>query len=144
MLYRVYPLHVYLFFRPKTGILMLNMGGPETLDDVHGFLLRLFSDKDLIPLPVQRYATRGNTGTFTNSFFQGSLLLDKTYWFFLEETCKYIWIFCYFSTLRWHRWNTVYYQYRLNRKCMRCVLGYLVDKWGTCPGVEVASRTAVC
>lgn len=39
--------------KPKTGILMLNMGGPETLDDVHGFLLRLFSDKDLIPLPMQ-------------------------------------------------------------------------------------------
>ena len=35
--------------------MMLNMGGPETLADVHGFLLRLFSDKDLIPLPVQRY-----------------------------------------------------------------------------------------
>ena len=32
---------------------MLNMGGPETLDDVHSFLRRLFSDKDLIPLPVQ-------------------------------------------------------------------------------------------
>ncbi len=42
--------------RPKTAVLMLNMGGPETLDDVHGFLLRLFSDKDLIPLPVQEYA----------------------------------------------------------------------------------------
>lgn len=40
--------------RPKTGILMLNMGGPETVDDVHDFLLRLFSDKDLIPLPAQR------------------------------------------------------------------------------------------
>ena len=33
---------------------MLNLGGPETLDDVHGFLLRLFSDKDLIPLPAQK------------------------------------------------------------------------------------------
>lgn len=41
---------------PKTGILMLNLGGPETTDDVHGFLLRLFSDKDLIPLPAQRYS----------------------------------------------------------------------------------------
>ena len=34
---------------------MLNMGGPETLEDVSDFLLRLFSDKDLIPLPVQRF-----------------------------------------------------------------------------------------
>ncbi|XP_055343437.1 ferrochelatase, mitochondrial-like isoform X2 [Paramacrobiotus metropolitanus] len=37
----------------KTGILMLNLGGPETTSDVHDFLLRLFSDKDLIPLPAQ-------------------------------------------------------------------------------------------
>ncbi|XP_063815711.1 ferrochelatase, mitochondrial isoform X1 [Pseudophryne corroboree] len=39
--------------KPKTGILMLNMGGPETLDDVHDFLLRLFLDKDLMTLPAQ-------------------------------------------------------------------------------------------
>ncbi|KAJ8402119.1 hypothetical protein AAFF_G00373540 [Aldrovandia affinis] len=39
--------------KPKTGILMLNMGGPEKLDDVHDFLFRLFMDKDLMTLPVQ-------------------------------------------------------------------------------------------
>ncbi|EDO40867.1 predicted protein [Nematostella vectensis] len=39
---------------PKTGILLLNLGGPEKQEDVHGFLLRLFSDKDLIPLPAQK------------------------------------------------------------------------------------------
>ncbi|CAF1653674.1 unnamed protein product, partial [Didymodactylos carnosus] len=39
--------------RVKTGVLLLNMGGPETVDDVYDFLLRLFSDKDLIPLPAQ-------------------------------------------------------------------------------------------
>lgn len=39
--------------KPKTGILMLNLGGPEKLEDVHDFLLRLFLDKDLIPLPAQ-------------------------------------------------------------------------------------------
>uniref|UniRef100_A0AAY5ENS7 Ferrochelatase n=1 Tax=Electrophorus electricus TaxID=8005 RepID=A0AAY5ENS7_ELEEL len=39
--------------KPKTGILMLNMGGPEKLEDVHGFLLRLFMDTDLMQLPVQ-------------------------------------------------------------------------------------------
>lgn len=39
--------------RPKTGIVMLNLGGPETVEDVHDFLLRLFMDKDLIPLPFQ-------------------------------------------------------------------------------------------
>ncbi|XP_033367379.1 ferrochelatase, mitochondrial isoform X3 [Parus major] len=32
---------------------MLNMGGPERLDDVHDFLLRLFLDRDLMTLPAQ-------------------------------------------------------------------------------------------
>ena len=40
--------------KPKTGILMMNMGGPEKLDDVYDFLFRLFSDRDLIPLPAQK------------------------------------------------------------------------------------------
>ena len=34
--------------------MLLNMGGPETTDDVHDFLLRLFSDRDLMVLPAQR------------------------------------------------------------------------------------------
>lgn len=38
---------------PKTGILMLNMGGPQTTDEVHNFLLRLFKDRDIIQLPFQ-------------------------------------------------------------------------------------------
>ncbi|EDV25725.1 uncharacterized protein TRIADDRAFT_50124 [Trichoplax adhaerens] len=33
--------------------MMLNLGGPEKTEDVHDFLLRLFMDKDLIPLPAQ-------------------------------------------------------------------------------------------
>ena len=40
--------------KPKTGILMLNMGGPRKSDEVHDFLLRLFSDRDIIQLPVQK------------------------------------------------------------------------------------------
>ncbi|XP_069987737.1 ferrochelatase, mitochondrial [Penaeus vannamei] len=40
---------------PKTGILMLNMGGPQTTDEVHEFLLRLFKDRDIIQLPFQDY-----------------------------------------------------------------------------------------
>ena len=43
----------YFSRKPKTGILMMNMGGPETLDEVHDFLLNLFMDRDLIQLPVQ-------------------------------------------------------------------------------------------
>ncbi len=42
--------------KPKTGILLLNMGGPETTEEVHDFLFRLFSDRDLMKLPAQRYA----------------------------------------------------------------------------------------
>ncbi|CAF3561316.1 unnamed protein product [Rotaria sordida] len=40
--------------RVNTGILLLNMGGPETTDEVFDFLNRLFSDKDIMPLPAQK------------------------------------------------------------------------------------------
>lgn len=39
----------------KTGILMLNMGGPKNLDDVEPFLRSLFLDNDIIQLPLQKY-----------------------------------------------------------------------------------------
>lgn len=38
---------------PKTGILLLNLGGPATLDAVEPFLLRLFADREIIQLPFQ-------------------------------------------------------------------------------------------
>lgn len=41
--------------KPKTGILMLNMGGPQTTDQVHDYLLRIMTDRDMIQLPFQRY-----------------------------------------------------------------------------------------
>lgn len=41
--------------RPRTGIVLLNLGGPETLDDVEPFLLRLFADREIIQLPFQRW-----------------------------------------------------------------------------------------
>ena len=34
---------------------MLNLGGPETLDDVQPFLLELFADREIIQLPFQRW-----------------------------------------------------------------------------------------
>ena len=37
----------------KTGVLLLNMGGPEKVEGVYDFLFRLFSDPDLIPLPAR-------------------------------------------------------------------------------------------
>ena len=39
--------------KPKTGVLMLNMGGPRNSEEVHEFLGNLFADKDIIKLPVQ-------------------------------------------------------------------------------------------
>lgn len=33
-----------------TAVVLLNMGGPATIPEVHGFLARLFADGDLIPL----------------------------------------------------------------------------------------------
>src|SRR5213595_3195293 len=40
---------------PKTGIVMLNLGGPATLDDVEPFLLELFADREIIQLPFQKW-----------------------------------------------------------------------------------------
>jgi ferrochelatase len=39
----------------KTGIVMMNLGGPATLDDVEPFLLQLFADREIIQLPLQRW-----------------------------------------------------------------------------------------
>ncbi|XP_057851923.2 ferrochelatase-2, chloroplastic isoform X2 [Cryptomeria japonica] len=35
----------------RVGVLLLNLGGPDTLDDVQPFLFNLFSDPDIIRLP---------------------------------------------------------------------------------------------
>ena len=37
---------------PLTGIVLLNMGGPDTLSAIRPFLARLFSDRELIRLPL--------------------------------------------------------------------------------------------
>ena len=39
----------------KTGIVMMNLGGPATLDQVEPFLLELFADREIIQLPLQRW-----------------------------------------------------------------------------------------
>ena len=36
----------------KVGVLLLNLGGPETMEDVEGFLYNLFADPDIIRLPT--------------------------------------------------------------------------------------------
>jgi ferrochelatase len=40
-------------YQVKTGILMLNMGGPRTGEEVEAFLRNLFADRDIIKLPWQ-------------------------------------------------------------------------------------------
>jgi ferrochelatase len=39
----------------KTGIVMMNLGGPATLDQVEPFLLDLFADREIIQLPFQSW-----------------------------------------------------------------------------------------
>src|SRR5689334_9264451 len=36
---------------PKTGILLLNLGGPDNLDAVEPFLMNLFCDPEILELP---------------------------------------------------------------------------------------------
>jgi protoporphyrin/coproporphyrin ferrochelatase len=39
--------------KAPTAVVLLNLGGPSTLDEVEPFLLELFSDREIIPLPFQ-------------------------------------------------------------------------------------------
>lgn len=39
---------------PKTGIVMLNMGGPTDISQVHDYLLRIMTDTDMIQFPVMQ------------------------------------------------------------------------------------------
>ncbi|XP_055315842.1 ferrochelatase, mitochondrial [Sitodiplosis mosellana] len=39
--------------KPKTAVLLLNMGGPQNTDQVHDYLLRIMTDRDMIQLPFQ-------------------------------------------------------------------------------------------
>jgi protoporphyrin/coproporphyrin ferrochelatase len=39
----------------RTGIVMMNLGGPATLGEVEPFLLELFADREIIRLPMQRW-----------------------------------------------------------------------------------------
>ncbi|XP_051157353.1 ferrochelatase, mitochondrial [Leptopilina boulardi] len=41
--------------KPKTAILMLNMGGPSKLDQVHEYLLRIMTDRDMVQMPFQSF-----------------------------------------------------------------------------------------
>ena len=48
----VWPQHAP-FATEKVGVLLLNLGGPDKLDDVQPFLYNLFVDPEIIRLPPQ-------------------------------------------------------------------------------------------
>lgn len=39
--------------KAKTAIVLLNMGGPQKTNEVHDYLLRIMTDRDMIQLPFQ-------------------------------------------------------------------------------------------
>lgn len=49
---RPIPLVEHAFAQPPVGVLLFNMGGPAALDEVEPFLVNLFSDRDIIELPL--------------------------------------------------------------------------------------------
>ena len=51
----------------KIGILLLNLGGPECLDDVQPFLFNLFADPDIIRLPPQLQFLQGFLATLLSN-----------------------------------------------------------------------------
>lgn len=42
----------------KTAVLLVNLGGPDSLDAVQGFLYNLFSDPDIFKFPLGRFSQR--------------------------------------------------------------------------------------
>lgn len=56
--------------RIKTGVTMLNLGGPANAEGVAPFLRNLFSDRDIIRLPMQKYAAQFITWRRTDSIIE--------------------------------------------------------------------------
>lgn len=50
---RYFSMQSVKYSKPRTAIVMLNMGGPQNTDQVHDYLLRIMTDRDMIQLPVQ-------------------------------------------------------------------------------------------
>jgi ferrochelatase len=70
---------------PSVGVVMLNLGGPRTLDEVGPFLNELFDDREIIKLPVQHrlgpFIARRRTPKVRRLYEEiggGSPLLDWT------------------------------------------------------------------
>lgn len=76
---------------------MLNMGGPEKLDDVGEFLERLFLDRDLMQLPAQKYWLLNHLDLLHWSYTQ---VHSFPCIFVLQHPCSYD---CQ-ETNSWHHW----------------------------------------
>ncbi|MFH1700140.1 MAG: ferrochelatase [Candidatus Zixiibacteriota bacterium] len=50
--YLEYPADEFDFMAKKWGVLLLNMGGPDTLEDIQPYLFNLFCDKNIIKLSM--------------------------------------------------------------------------------------------
>jgi len=50
--YLAQPSESFDFAREKWGVLFLNMGAPESLEDIEAFLYRIFCDRNIIRLPL--------------------------------------------------------------------------------------------
>jgi hypothetical protein len=72
----------------RVGVLLLNLGGPETLDDVEPFLFNLFADPDIIRLPSTSFKLK-------RIWF----LLLLLFFFVLKMMCSFdlIFVVAYFS-----------------------------------------------
>jgi len=73
----------------RVGVLLLNLGGPETLDDVEPFLFNLFADPDIIRLPSTSFKLK-------RIWF---LLLLLFFFFVLKMMCSFdlIFVVAFFS-----------------------------------------------
>ena len=74
----------------RVGVLLLNLGGPETLDDVEPFLFNLFADPDIIRLPSTSFKLK-------RIWFLLFLLL--LFFFVLKMMCSFdlIFVVAFFS-----------------------------------------------
>ncbi|RZF44962.1 hypothetical protein LSTR_LSTR001923 [Laodelphax striatellus] len=71
--------------KPKTGIVMLNMGGPQHVDQVLTYLTRIMTDRDMMQLPIQNtlgpYIARRRTADVQKKYSEiggGSPILKWT------------------------------------------------------------------
>lgn len=81
--------------KAPTGVVFMNMGGPNKTSETHDFLLRLFSDRDLIPLgffqkSVARFIARRRTPSIEKRYDEIGGGSPIRYWleYQADRVCK--------------------------------------------------------